>query len=456
MALKHFVKNLFSDTLVYGVSKAVTVLAGLVTIPILSRFLLVEEIGMFDFFNTIIVLISSLAFFGLDSTYGVIITGMSKIREDHQLESSIVVILLITVFASFTFMVLFQELIGIDMKELWSYFISVLPLNILVMFYSNKAKWKRDKGTYLFITIGRSILVLFGVLFLSYTGLLSFKSYLVLNVVFRLIILIFLMYTGFIELNTPSLRTISKLYRATSYLGLIAVLYALLPFLERFVVLNWLSSADLGRYTIILKCTSLLLIIATIFNTVWGPLSLQLKIDGNYLRKVFMITISYLYIYGVLLIGVKSDTILEFLVPGYNIEVPRFEIFLIGLNTAMLSVNSLIETDFLRIDRTATLLKIHLFTLGVGFVLSFNVVSLVDILVLYSIVYALRLVLNTVMLYNYDKVLYSSIVPIAVFIILLLSFENVLEHIVRVLTFLSIAFIINVGYVTINPKFTRR
>ena len=297
MSLGDFTKNVLSDSLIYGVSKAVTVLAGLITLPILSRFLRVEEIGFFDFYNTIIVLVSSLAFFGLDSVYGMIISGKSEVKELRDLEASIIVILMTGVSLAFLLMLFLEDYIGLDMGAIWLYFLLVLPSNILVMFYSNKAKWKRDKETYLFITIGRSILVLFGVLLLSYTGLLSFKSYLVLNVVFRLIILIFLMYTGFIELNTPSLRTISKLYRATSYLGLIAVLYALLPFLERFVVLNWLSSADLGRYTIILKCTSLLLIIATIFNTVWGPLSLQLKIDGNYLRKVFMITISYLYIY---------------------------------------------------------------------------------------------------------------------------------------------------------------
>lgn len=456
MILSHFIRNVFSDTIVYGVSKAITVLAGLVTLPILSRFLLVEEIGLFDYYNTAIVLVSSVAFFGLDSIYGLVITGNSKIRNDLHLESSILIIVLSGVLASFLIMLVFRKHIGIDIEVLWTYFVFVLPLNVLVLFYSNKAKWKRNKGVYLFITIGRALSILCGVLFLSKTGLLSLKTYLMLNILFRLVILVTLYCKKFIAWNPPSLQTISKLYRLASYLGFIAVSYALLPFLERLLVLDRLSAADLGRYTVMLKCTSLLLLVATIFNTVWGPLSLQLKIDGNYMRKVFIVTISYCYIFGVLLVGSFYDEILGFLVPGYAIDIGSSEIFLAGLNTAILSVNNLLETDFLRLNRTDTLFKLHIFTLAIGLVLSFYVDSLEEILSLYCIVYSLRLVFNSIILYLYDSILYSSFIPILLSFVLLLNLDYALGNMAIVVAFFIVAFVINVSYVTIDPKLKGR
>lgn len=455
MSLGDFIKDVFSDSLIYGASKAVTVLAGLITLPILSRFLSVEEIGFFDFYNTIIVLVSSLAFFGLDSVYGMVISGKSEVKEHRGLESSIIVILMIGVSLAFVLMLLLEEYIGVDMEALWLYFLLVLPSNILVMFYSNKAKWKREKTTYLFITIGRSFLVLFGVLLLSYSHLLSFQTYLILNVLFRLLILVALFFRGFIELEIPALQTISDLYRLSSYLGLIAVLYSALPFLERYLILNWLSSAELGRYTIMLKCASLLLIIATIFNTMWGPLSLQLKLNGNYMRKIFVMTIAYLYVLGVVIIGAYSDFILGFLVPGYDVEMSIKEIHIISLNTAVLSINNLIETDYLRLHRTSSLFKVHISTLLLGYFLSFFVDRLIDLLLLYSIVYSLRLLINTLLLYVYDRVLYSSIIPIVLAYLFIFnrgddSTSMSIEVLVLII-FLTLNFI----YAAINPKFKK-
>ncbi len=274
---------LVKDSMVYGLSSAISKAFSLITFPLLIKNFTVSEFGIIDYFMVLANFITIFFVFGQDSAVARFFYN-SETEEDKQnvISQSLslqLVGLLIFMPVLWNSNNIIKKLL-INNTEALNYFKIILlqiPFLLFINFSQNILKWTFSRKRFLFMSLGYTVIqttLLIYVVLISKQGVKSvFYVSLLTNVLFGLIGLISIRKWIIIPVKFDLLPEMIKF--ALPF-GAICVFSAFSPTLERSFTNFILGMNDLGLYAAGNKIAMLIGLVVTAFQTAWGPYSLSM------------------------------------------------------------------------------------------------------------------------------------------------------------------------------------
>ena len=276
-------KFLAKDTAVYGIGGALTKLLALITFPLLARHFSVQDFGTIDLLNTAVLLLSVLLTFGLDSGVARFFYENANVEYRRQIVSQALIFqVAILAFALPLLWVNTGQIAalidaGPDSRTVIRLLILQAPLFVLLGFAQNLLKWTFKRWRFLFISVGSIVTTVIGlvvgIVFFDFGITDVFVLYLLTRGVFCILGLWWV--REWLKIPNGWDRLKEMLPFAAPF-GVICVLGALLPFMERNMVQTLLGSEELGLYAAGAKVGMLIALPINAFEIAWGPFSLSI------------------------------------------------------------------------------------------------------------------------------------------------------------------------------------
>lgn len=274
---------LLKDSLLYGGAGAVSKAFALITFPLLARHFSVTDYGVLDYFLVLSTFLAIAFTFGQDSGVARYFYEHEDTAERRQLISQSLLfqlaglaLLLPLLWWSAGWVTGF--LIEAPKSErLFRIVLLKLPFLLLISFSRNLLKWTFARARFLTMSLGATLvhvsLLLVAVLLVDVgiEGVLLVSLF--TDVVFGLLGLLFV--RQWLTHPRDFHRLCEMLPFAIPY-GVICVLGAFSPALQRSLTDHLLGSESLGLYAMGTKIAMLIGLVVTAFQTAWGPFSLSL------------------------------------------------------------------------------------------------------------------------------------------------------------------------------------
>lgn len=283
LSLKGRLQFLVRDTWLYGGASAVSKAFALITFPLLARHMTAEEYGTLDYFLVLSGFFTILFVFGQDSAIARYFYEHEEVGTRQQLISQSLVF-------QFSGLVLCLPLLWVGSEWLSGILIAApdgtsllkiillqLPFLLLINFSQNLLRWTFARGRFLTMSLGyvalqASLLVLAVLVFdVGIAGVLLVS--LATSIFFGVLGLFFI--HKWLALPRDFNR-IREMFPFAIPWGIIAVVGAFLPTLERALTSNLLGAEALGLYAVGAKLAMLIGMLASAFHSAWGPFSLSL------------------------------------------------------------------------------------------------------------------------------------------------------------------------------------
>jgi O-antigen/teichoic acid export membrane protein len=295
---------LLKDSLLYGVAAAISKAFSLITFPLLARHFSVADYGVLDYFIVLSGFLAIFFVFGQDSTVARYFYQHEATSVRRQLISQSLVFQLAGLALLFPlfwwggewitrFLIATPESV-----RLFRIVLLQLPFMLLINFSQNLLKWSFARNRFLTMSLGftmvqASLLVLVVMVWHVEVEEVLLVS-LITSVVFGLLGLFFIRQW----LTFPrDFRLLREMLPFALPYGVVSVLGAFSPSMERMLTLDILGAEDLGLYAAGTKVAMLIGLMCSSFHTAWGPFSLSLyKQDDaphtyNLVLKVFVISV---------------------------------------------------------------------------------------------------------------------------------------------------------------------
>ncbi|MBL8890174.1 MAG: oligosaccharide flippase family protein [Planctomycetaceae bacterium] len=279
---------LLKDSVLYGAAAAFNKAFSLVTFPLLARHFTVSEYGALDYFMILAGLLAIVFVFGQDSAVARFFYETEDLTERRQLISQ-------SLAFQFLGLVIFIPCLWWNAKSITPWLITgedryrllqvvllQVPFLLLVNFTQNILKWTFARAPFLIVTVGSTIvqmcLLLLGVRWfaLDTTGVLWVS--LITHALFAALGLFFVREWLIWPSHWNHLR---QMLPFAIPLGLICIVGAFSPTLERSLTDNLLGTDSLGMYAAAAKVAMLIGLLVSSFQTAWGPFSLSLYKDAD-------------------------------------------------------------------------------------------------------------------------------------------------------------------------------
>lgn len=274
---------LLRDSVLYGGAGALSKAFALITFPLLARHFSVGDYGVLDFFLVLVSVTTLLFIFGQDSAVARYFYEHEEAAERRQIVSQSLVFQLVGVAVFWPLLWLWSAPLSavlLDSRDTQSLFRIVLlqlPFALLINFAQNILKWTFDRKKFLLMSLGfttvQAILLVatVSVLDVGIAGVLLVS--LSTSVCFGLLGVVFVRRW----LVWPrDLRYLRVLLPFAAPYGLICVMGACSPTLERTLIIQLLDAESLGLYAAGAKAAMLIGLLVTAFQTAWGPFSLSI------------------------------------------------------------------------------------------------------------------------------------------------------------------------------------
>lgn len=312
---KSLIRELFKDSFVYGLANAINKAINLMIFPLLTRYFNPEEYGLMDSLMIFSTLTVTAIIFGQDSAIARFFYEYKDLKSKKNVVTQSLLIQLLT-------LVIFLAGLWILMPQLEERFIIIsnnqnilkliiyqIPFLLLLNFSANILRWNFEKNKFLFVRLGSITTYLIGV-FLGIRILKInledvFKIYLFVNCVFGIIGFAFV--RKWIDFSGGKLMLKPIMKYAAPY-GIICIVGALIPAVDRVYISNILGLEYLGFYAAGLKIVAIISLPIQAFLTAWGPLSLSVMEKNNktafyqnalnYYVLIFSILLTLLSIFG--------------------------------------------------------------------------------------------------------------------------------------------------------------
>jgi O-antigen/teichoic acid export membrane protein len=291
---------LLNDSILYGGAAAISKAFSLITFPLLARHFSLVEYGVLDYFLVLAGFLATFFIFGQDSAvaryfYEYEETSVRKQLISQSLMFQLVGLLVFLPLLWFSSGWLTSFLIKTREAE-WFFKIVLLqlPFLLLINFSRNLLKWTFSRARFLTMSLGftvvqASMLVLAVVKFdIGIRGVLLVTLF--TSSVFGILGLYFVR----VWLEIPrDFRRLKEMLPYAVPLGVICVLGAFSPTLERTLTNQLLGVEELGLYAAGTKIAMLMGLVVTAFQTAWGPFSLSIykQADAahtyNWVLKIF-------------------------------------------------------------------------------------------------------------------------------------------------------------------------
>lgn len=304
LSLPDRLKFLARDSVLYGGAAAVNKVFGLVTFPLLARYFAVEDYGAIDYFTIVAHLLGTFFIFGQDSAVARFFyehTGQADRRElasqSLVLQLGVLALLLPPLWLAADALVA-QFGAPYSSGRLLKLVLLQVPFIVLLNFSQNLLKWTFARSRFLLLALG-SVATNFACLSVAVTlfrvsveGI--FIVFLLVQSLFGLLALIsirrwLVLPTGF--------RFLKDLIPFALPFGVVCCVAAFMPALERTLVSGLLGTRELGLYAAGTKVAMLVAMVASAFQTAWGPFALAIHKEQdaadtyNWVVRVFVLVI---------------------------------------------------------------------------------------------------------------------------------------------------------------------
>lgn len=269
---------LTGDAALYGGAAAISKAAMLITFPLLARSYTVEEYGVVDFFLMFSTLAALIIVWGLDSAVGRFFWKYSDYEIRRILISQIFLLQLLSIVVFLSVLWAGSNWLGPrlldypDAGHLMGIALLQVPFLVLINFCRNLLKWEFRRAAFLCLTLGATaaqtcLLVLAVVVFeVTISGVLT--VYAISNLL-TAGLGIFMIRRW---LCWPDrLIELDSVLRYALPVGVVSIMGALGPVLERSLVSVNLGLEDLGYLATAAKLGMFLMLLTTAFQTAWGP-----------------------------------------------------------------------------------------------------------------------------------------------------------------------------------------
>lgn len=291
---------LLKDSVLYGGAAAISKAAALITFPLLTRHFSLADYGLVDYFLVLAGFLAILFIFGQDSAVARYFYELEETAERRQLISQslafqllgLVLALPLLWWSADWLIRLFIE--AGDAEWLFKIVLLQSPFLLLINFSQNLLKWTFDRAKFLIMSLGftlvQTCLMLVAVLVLH----VDIKGVLLVNLFTSSLFAILGLYFLRAWLTRPrNFQFLRKMLPFAIPYGVICVLGAFSPALERSLTNQLLGAEDLGLYAAGTKIAMLLGLVVSAFQTAWGPFSLSLYKHAdaahtyNWVLKIF-------------------------------------------------------------------------------------------------------------------------------------------------------------------------
>jgi O-antigen/teichoic acid export membrane protein len=279
---------LLKDSALYGGAAAISKSFALITFPVLARNFSVIEFGVLDYFIVLSGFLVTFFVFGQDSAVARYFYEYEDIDNRRNLISQSILFQLTGLLLITPFLWLYAESICdvlIESPNGVVYFRIVLlqlPFLLLINYSKNLLKWTFARKQFLIMSLGFTMihitLLIVAVVFfqIGIAGVLIVT--LVTSVIFGVLGLFFV--RDWLILPSSYYRLKEMLPYAIP-VGIIGIVGAFSPTLERTLINNMLGTDQLGLYAAASKIAMLIGLLVSAFQTAWGPFSLSLYKQTN-------------------------------------------------------------------------------------------------------------------------------------------------------------------------------
>ena len=291
---------LFKDSFLYGGAAAISQAFSLITFPLLTKHFSVAEYGVLDYFMVLSSFLVTFFIFGQDSGVARYFYEYENRIERCQLISESLVIQLAGLSLILPLLWLAADWLTSHLPEvpnsLWLFKIVLLqlPFLLLINFSQNLLKWTFARSQFLIMSLGFTVIraaTLAGALMAFDVGI---EEVLLISLATSILFGIagILLVRNWFVLPTKFRYSIQML-RFSTPVGIICVLGALSPSLERTLTEQLLGTGELGLYAAGTKIAMLIGLVAGAFQISWGPFSLSIHKQAdagqtyNWVLKLF-------------------------------------------------------------------------------------------------------------------------------------------------------------------------
>ena len=347
-------KKVFGESIIYGLSSYVGVLASIFLTPIYTRILSKADYGLMDIYMTWNNLFMTILPFGL-------IGGLFRFYPEYKeriksLTGTILVFLLIvgaiygiTMFAMHKAII--TNIFNNDTdKELYLINIFIVIGSMFFSFTMTILRCEFKKINFLILSLMNiSLLVSLGFIFVYFErmGVLGF---------FRasLITMILLNVTGFYMIRKSisiswDIIVFKNLFNYSIHILGVNILFQLVTFLDRKIILNYCSIDDLGLYAIGAKISSFLNLIFSALLLGWFPRAMSMKDNPNIKNIITSFhDILCLVLFPIIFVFfIFNKELIQFFAPDYGESV--FVILFLSLSIIFIGFNNLFYNTGLHI-----------------------------------------------------------------------------------------------------------
>jgi len=279
---------LLKDSVIYGGAAAISKSFSIMTFPLIARHFSTAEYGIIDLFGVVATLIGIMVVFGQDSAVARYFYEYEETEHRQQLISQSILFQLSLSLVMVGGLLLWAQplsaLLVNDPGALVFLQIVILqaPLYVLLNFSQNLLKWTFQRNQFLLISLGStflSVLLLLAGIYLFDIGVagllwIGFINY----AIFGLLGLWLVRHWLVIPRNV---RYLKELLIYALPIGVICVVGAFVPTLERWLTSRLLGLEELGLYAAGIRIAMLVTLFVGSFQTAWGPFSLSLYKQSN-------------------------------------------------------------------------------------------------------------------------------------------------------------------------------
>jgi O-antigen/teichoic acid export membrane protein len=351
LSLGGHLKFLAKDTAIYGIGGVFNKAIALITFPLLARHFSVQDYGLIDLLNTTVVLLVTLLVFGQDSAIARFFYEDKDTEYRRQVVSQSFVFQMAILAFALPILWLFADTIEVLMlaSEEGGLIIKLMilqaPFFLFINFSQSLLKWTFKKWHFLFISVGSAVVTMIGLVvgikFFELSVIDVFAIYLVTRTIFGLLGLWFVRQWLSVPMGWNRLR---EMLPFAIPFGVICVLSALLPVMERSIVQSLLGSIELGLYAAGAKVAMLVSLPVNAFQMTWGPFSLSILKEANaaasyrFVLKIFTTLIFCI----VLALSAIAEPVVRFL-GSERYEGAAVVVFALCMGQAILAVGSITE-----------------------------------------------------------------------------------------------------------------
>ena len=296
------------DTFLYGLGLSFNNLIAFALLPILIRHYSVIEFGTIDFYLTLLLFLTVLITFGLDSSLARFFYDVDTDKERKEVVNQSLLTLLIFLMIIITTFWLFHDSLNFLLLSNSSSVILIklillqAPFLILIDFSLNLLKWTFSRNKFIFLSVGSSFSYFFTVFIAIYYYDINVQNLFLIGIFVKLIWSIVAIYFIRQWLRIPKkINYILNILKFATPIGLIGISDIFLKVFQRSIIKNFHGEESLGLFAAAIKISLIMLFFAQAFQTTWGPLSLSIYKE-KYSTEIFSIILKIFVIIGSILV----------------------------------------------------------------------------------------------------------------------------------------------------------